>query len=385
MRQSRTPLRRRAGALALTLALAGGLAACTDAGDGTPSPSEPSSESTEGAVAQHETSTESPLGYGLSVPDGATQLGPLVRKRSPRVIEAFQGQLEEARQERAAEEARKRLESGEPSESATPSPSPSPSRDSFIELEDPPPADITTALLRVDGDPAEVLQELLAQLASVLPDNGIDPKNWSSYCRAENEVYTGCSLTQEGVTDDDQQLSVVISVDPGQVATGTAPPGAQNRPVMTVTLQNTADPTQIESDDPSPSVSPSPVPTPTPAPAVEGAFVEPTTTAPSTAGSPLLNDQWTVRDDTTLLLSGYVPGFAIMVADRDINADAIARSYVLPFSDSGAPTQDIVEDRNEISTTYTAQTTTRGLQVSATYIQSGRGNYVALFYSPPSS
>jgi hypothetical protein len=41
----------------------------------------------------------------------------------------------------------------------------------------------------------------------------------------------------------------------------------------------------------------------------------------------------------------------------------------------------VLEDRNEINTTYTARTKEPGLSVSASLIQSGRGTYVALFYT----
>jgi len=71
----------------------------------------------------------------------------------------------------------------------------------------------------------------------------------------------------------------------------------------------------------------------------------------------------------------------MLLVDRSVNADAIARSYVLDFSNRGAPNVDVLEDRNEINTTYTARTKEPGLSVSASLIQSGRGTYVALFYT----
>jgi hypothetical protein len=55
---------------------------------------------------------------------------------------------------------------------------------------------------------------------------------------------------------------------------------------------------------------------------------------------------------------------------------------VLAYSDAGEPTQDVIEDRTEISTTYTAVTGEGGPKVSATFTQAGRGNYIALFYTP---
>ena len=57
---------------------------------------------------------------------------------------------------------------------------------------------------------------------------------------------------------------------------------------------------------------------------------------------------------------------------------------MLAYSTAGDPVQDVIEDRTEISTTYRAVTPKNGPTVSATFTQAGRGNYIALFYAPPS-
>jgi len=344
-------------------------------------------------IAEHETAGDSPIGYGLSVPEGAVQLGPLVRRRSEPLIAAYQELLEEARQQLAAEQAQEDADLGVTG--TTPLPTYVPGSDTFALLEDPPPPDITTALLRVDGEPGVVLEEMLRQLAVVLPDSRLRPARWQQYCEATDGFYTGCTVTQEGRTLEDVGLRVVISLDPGNVKKSLAPPAANLRPVMTVTAQLTDEPAPDSIDDGDPPVagpdddadpSTGAKPPRTPPADDQGPLVEATwprleAQAASTTGSRLLNDSWIVRSETTLLLSGYTPGVAMLLVDRSVNADAIARSYVLDFSNRGAPNVDVLEDRNEINTTYTARTKEPGLSVSASLIQSGRGTYVALFYT----
>lgn len=379
-------MKRIACALAVGAATATLLTSCTTASGGGDVPPEIQNPAVE-EIPEHETTAGSPMGYGMSVPEGATQLGPLVRKRSARLIATYQDQLAEARQEAAAEEAQRQAEEG--LQETTPPPSPRPSEDTFGELEEPPEPDITTALLRVDGKPSKVFEAVLSDLDELMPENGIEPSRWSQFCKADKEVYTGCTVTQAGRTTEGDNIKVVVSVDPGDTKTLVAPPASDKRPIMTVTAQSTDDPAQTP-EEPDSESSPTPTPTPTVAPStqranVDGSFPKMEAAAPAKADASLLNSSWQIRDDVTLLLSGYRPGFAIFVADRNTNADAVARSYALAFSDKGAPTQDIVEDRNEISTTYAARSSKRGLVAIATYVQSGRGNYVAVFYTPPAA
>src|SRR4051794_10488610 len=54
-------------------------------------------------VSEHESGPESPITYGFEVPRGATQLGPLVRFRSARLIAAYQPELDAAIAQKAAE------------------------------------------------------------------------------------------------------------------------------------------------------------------------------------------------------------------------------------------------------------------------------------------
>ena len=66
-----------------------------------------------------------------------------------------------------------------------------------------------------------------------------------------------------------------------------------------------------------------------------------------------------------------------MSASRVRAADDIAREFTEAF---GRPTKDVVEDLNEISTTYTA--TSKKGTATATYVLSARGNYAMLFFTP---
>lgn len=342
----------------------------------------------ESEVAQHETGAESPIGYGLTIPSGATQLGPRVRRRSPELIAAYQEVLREFEKQQALEAAE---EGGEQTPETTPTPNPFPTADTFDDLDEPPEPDVTTVLLRVDGDPAEVFQRMLSQVAEVLPGLGVEPKQWSQYCRAREGLYTGCKMAVAGRTVEGRGVRVTVTIDPGDVKTMTAPAGSEKQPVMTVTTVST-DPIDtsdaIEDDEPSPTppstpaspASPSPI---APKPPVEATWPKMKKIAPSRPRAELLTDRWKIRSYTTLLLSGQKPAFAMMVTGRRTNGDAVARSYVLAYSTKGEPTRDVVEDRTEIHITYRAKTGKNGPRVTATYTQAGRGNYITLFYHPP--
>ena len=90
------------------------LAACT------PGKQSPSAESTTdpAPINAHEAGPASTIGFGLSVPEGAVQLGPLVRFRSPELVAAYLPELQSVQAELAAEELKK---SAETPSTATPS------------------------------------------------------------------------------------------------------------------------------------------------------------------------------------------------------------------------------------------------------------------------
>ena len=78
---------RAAGALA-TVVLLAVMAGCDPAGGGlSQDPRSTSDRPAPTDVSEHESGPESPIAYGLQVPRGATQVGPLVRYRSERLIE----------------------------------------------------------------------------------------------------------------------------------------------------------------------------------------------------------------------------------------------------------------------------------------------------------
>ena len=79
-------------------------------GDPDPAPSATASSSPTPAataddsdLAPFESGPESPLGYGLQVPDGATQLGPLTRIRSERLIATYAPDLQAGEAQKAAD------------------------------------------------------------------------------------------------------------------------------------------------------------------------------------------------------------------------------------------------------------------------------------------
>src|SRR5690554_1851605 len=87
------------GSAALTLSLA----ACTPSIE--PIISDPAGETGDPA-AVHESAPASPIAFGISVPHGAVQLGPLVRWRSPELIKSYKVDLDAIEAEEEAERIR---------------------------------------------------------------------------------------------------------------------------------------------------------------------------------------------------------------------------------------------------------------------------------------
>jgi len=97
--------------------------------------------------------------------------------------------------------------------------------------------------------------------------------------------------------------------------------------------------------------------------------------------SRLLND-WRAPLSSELLLSGYHPAFVVLSTTRALDASTIARKYATSIDANAQP--DVVEDLNEITTTYRA-TAPDGGQALASYVLSARGYYAVLFYTPPAA
>ncbi len=368
---------------ATTLALVGLLAlgACETRTQDDVSPTTPDASAAaegENNVTEHESGPQSPISFGLEVPEGATQLGPLVRYRSPALIEAYQPELDaaEAAQERADAE-REEVDGVEPEPTETTTPATRPSDDTFALIDDAPRPDITISLLRVDGDPTLVLRRLIAQVNAVIPDADLVEDDLSQFCRARERRITGCTVQARGLTADRRDVRITITADPGDVTTRTAYPASDRRPVMTVRAEYMGDPRSGQLE---PRAQTAEVPRD-----VEGedrsGLIWPSMDVAESLDAPLLDGRWTVPPTGTLLLSGDRPRFAAVVADRVREADAIAEDFA---SSIGTPTKDVVEDLNEISTTYTARGED-GSRARATFVLSARGSYAMLFYFPPPS
>ena len=97
---------------------------------------------------------------------------------------------------------------------------------------------------------------------------------------------------------------------------------------------------------------------------------------------PVLDGTWTIPAEASLLLSGANPAFVVLHTVNGREADQIAQDFAATHSDKAEPAKDVVEDLNEISTAYRANSTKKGLSATATYVLSGRGNYVMLFFTP---
>ena len=333
-------------------------------------------------LSDHESGPESPIAYGLYVPQGATQLGPLFRYRSSRLIAAYRPELQAIEAQRAAEAAQKVAEdeaNGTPSPTPTPTPTTRPSPDSFKLIgDDAPRPDTSISLMRIDGDPSDVVRRMMAQIAAAIPDAGVELDDLSKYCTAEERRITSCQLVARGLTEGEREIRLTMTVDAGNLATRTAPPGSLTRPVMQLTAENVGDPRAAQlGRDTGKLKDVADVDT---IPEKSG-LIWPKMDLDAPNSTPLVNG-WTAPTDATLLLSGYAPQFAAMTTERAVDADQTAEQYVLANSPKGTLTKDVVEDLNSVSTMYAVKTKD-GSIARAVYILSARGNYTALFYSPP--
>ena len=369
--------------VAASVAMASAIAGCQPADGPTgPKPTATSSVAATTDAAEHESGPESPIAYGLQVPRGAAQLGPLVRNRSPKLIAAYLPALQAALSQAAAEDQQKAdeaLKNGETVPTPAPTPSTRPSEDTFKPIEDPPRPDSTVSLMRVDGEPSSVVNRMISQIAAALPDNGIDTTNLATYCTVTDNRYTGCRLDEAGLTSDNREIRIVMTVDPGDLSTRTSPPAAQTRPLMTLAVNYVGDPAngQLRSESIDLGELPDAKDT-----QVQDKVIWPKMDVDADLSEPVLDGTWTIPAEASLLLSGANPAFVVLHTVNGREADQIAQDFVAAHSDKAEPAKDVVEDLNEISTTYRANSTKKGLSATATYVLSGRGNYVMLFFTP---
>lgn len=381
-------------------------AACESKHDLTDAHGTPKPADTPENVSEHESGPESPIAYGMKVPNGATQVGPLVRMRSQKLIDAYQPELDAALAAKAAKEAAKAEEEedddegddkdgekngdkdsdkdGEPTPSASPSPNDDPppatrpGDDSFKLIDDPPKPDTTISLMRVDGDPSDVVYRMITQIATVLPQAGIDTSDLGTYCDVKNHRYTGCRLEVAGTTAGDRPIRIEMTVDPGDLKTRSTTAGNHTKPVMTVMVQYVGDPRQGQLGDDTDGIDDMPD---LDAKAPKSEDVWPKMDLDLPANTKLFNKSWVPPASGTILLSGTQPGFVAIAGEKIKDADADARDFARHHAKHKETLTDTVEDLNEISTTYRA-VRSGGKRYFATYVLSGRGSYAMLFSLP---
>ena len=410
-------MNRVAGGIIACALLAGAIACTSDDPSADPPPTKNVAVDPDD-VERHEAAPGTPLAFGIEVPDGATQVGPLVRQRRTEVADVIGGPSSRAD-----------AFGNDQNDDANPR-----TRDP----EEPTPPDFTTAMLRVDGDPSEVVESTLSELSDALAGSEIDAENWQKYCTISDGVYTGCRLHARGTTDDDERVSVELTIDPGDPSSKTAPAGSLLRPVMVLTLEHVVAPDEkgdekdtdpadaqareaqaaidareaeeaakaaaaaekrsknakngrnTQTDDTSGDKSPEADETSseeTEGQDADKADKEPTWPTmkrewPVEPGKWILTPQWKVRPNTEVILSSSTPEVAMLAVKSGGDADAIARRYIRAFSDEATtPKLDEVEDLNERNVTYTPRNDGSGPSVAVTTVATGRGNYIELLFS----
>lgn len=362
------------------LLLTGALAACGPAGpQDAPATTTPTVKAPD--VSAHQSGPESPIAYGLQVPRGATQLGPLVRFRSAALINTYLPELKAAIAQSEAEARDQAAEDRKDGKTpVTPSPTPEtrPHTDTFKLLENPPKPDSSVSAMRIDGDPSEVVLRMISQIAAILPSSGIQTGNLAKYCTVQQNRITGCELNVTGHTRSDRLLRVLMTVDPGNLASRTSPPSAGGKPVMTLFVQYVGEPRSGQLGRDSDTVQDVPKVNPTQS---ANALIWPKMDLDAPPTSALLNGKWKAPEGATILLSGFHPGFVALTTEKGIQADLISQEYARSTGDKGRYNTDIVEDLNEVSTTYTA-VRKDGVRAFATFVLSARGSYAMLFLLP---
>lgn len=366
----------------LSLAALTLIASCQGGSENNPSPTTAPTTTEAPNVQEFESGPESPIMYGMQVPRGATQLGPLVRYRSARLIDAYTPELQTAQAQRDAEARDKAAEEaadGTPPAPPTPTPEDTrPSDDSFKLLENRPRPDSTVSLMRIDGEPTEVVRRMLAQIDALLPASAVVTDDLSTYCRSIDRRITSCRLSVRGIIKGDRDIRVTMTVDPGNIRTRTSGPSDLTRPVMTLLVEYVGEPRKGQLSDDTGSLDEVEDIDKTPE---KSNLIWPKMDEDAPRTTELL-DGWTAPSTATILLSGFRPRFVNVTTARAVQADLIAEQYVNGRTrKDGIITKDVVEDLNEVTTTYTTRTKGGGT-ARAVYVLSARGNYTALFDTP---
>ena len=348
----------------------------------TPEPTEPSPASPETSattdVTEHESGPDSPIAYGFRVPRGASQVGPLVRYRSDRLIQAYQTELETAQARRDADQQRRcddREARGTPCVPPTPTPSAAPTEDTFRLLSDPPKPDVTVSLMRVNGSPTDVVRAMLAQIDVILPKAGIVRSDLARYCNSRARRITSCYVRVTDTTPNGRKLTVTMRVDPGDLATRTSAPATDRKPVMYLRVAYVGDPRAGQANRRRDSDVDVPLGVRR---ADTSGLIWPGMDLDARPSSRLLNG-WRRPLGAELLLSAYKPAFVVVATSKALDASSIAEKFAQSIQEE--PRVDVVEDLNEVTTTYEAvgPNGERGL---ASYVLSARGYYAVLFWIP---
>ena len=349
----------------------------------TPQPTQTTTASPDPAeaadVTEHESGPESPIAYGFQVPRGASQVGPLVRYRSAKLLSAYQIELEAARAredadwQRWCDNKKSRGEScGEP---PNPQPSAAPTEDTFKPLSDPPKPDVTVSLMRVNGSPTAVVRAMLAQIDVILPKAGIARSDISRYCASKARRITSCYVRVTGTTPNGRRLTVTLRVDPGNLESRTSAPATNRKPVMYLRVAYVGDPRAGQMNRRHDSDVNIPV-------GVlrrdTSGLIWPGMDLDASASSRLLNG-WRRPLGSEILLSAFTPAFVVVSTTKALDASSIAEKFATSIQEE--PKVDVVEDLNEVTTTYTA-VGPNGERGIASYVLSARGYYAVLFWIP---
>ena len=406
-------MKRVAGGLVFCALIAGAIACTSDDPPESPPTKNVAVEPED--VVRHEATSGAPISYGIDVPEGAVQVGPLVRQRRAEVAEVIDGPSGRAE---SFENNKLKPETRDP--------------------EQPTPPDFTTAMLRIDGEPSEVVPRMLSELSDSLAGSDIDPEKWASYCTVDNGTFIGCRLHTRGTTDDDELIAVEFTVDPGDPKAKTAPAGSLLRPVIVLTLERLEkpdgendrepnDPADAQARESQAAIDAQEAEQRAKAAAKKrlqknnknqqadnrgnGAEDDAEETAdneggsdggsngsdkskpeptwpkmkrewPAEPGSWILTPKWKIRPNTEVILSSSAPQVALLAVKDGADSDRIARRYIRAFADEATtPKIDQVEDRNELSVTYTPRNDGSGPAVAVTTVATGRGNYIELLFS----
>ncbi len=367
---------RRLTASTAAIALLFGIGACSN----TETAPEPNPTTDTAEINAHEAGPASPIGFGLSVPKGAVQLGPLVRFRSPALIAAYQPELEAVQAEQAAENLSQTdatPSTAPPSTSPSPTATNKPEGDSFADLDSPPRPDSFVSVMRIDGDPTPTVRRMLAQLAVLVPDAKIVSDDLSAYCQAADRRISNCRLDLTGTTPGNRRLRVQLTVDPGSLLTRTGSIGSLERPVMTVQLTNVGDPRKAqENRDAEKLAGPQDVEKTS----ETSGWIWPKMDEDAPATGPVI-DGFVPPSSATVLLSADRPQFATMTTARATIATEVAATFMAERVRSSQIKRDVISDLNEVIIT-TWGTDRKGRELRTVHTLSARGNYLTLFVNP---